>query len=240
MRGLLTLLLLLSSTNASAQTSLTILVRDAETQSPLSGARIEVAELTGAADEFGSAELLGVEPGPLRLGASYTGYVPLDTTVTVLGGGPTVVVLPLQSDARLLGDVVVEAELVNDAALTRRGFFQRREALTGVFITRAELDRRGATLFSDVFRGVAGVRVERNSRGTSLVSARRRGCSMAIFVDGTEATLIASALDGFPFDHLAAVEIYRGPAEVPLEYTRTKATETCGAVLVWTRIVAGN
>lgn len=231
--------LLAAAAGASAQTSLTILVRDAETQGPLPGARLEVGGVVGTADAFGTAELVGMEPGPLDLAASFIGYVALDTTVTILGGVPTVVTLPLASDARQLGDVVVEAESVNDAVLRRRGFFDRRESLTGVFITRDELDRRGATLLSDAFRGVAGVRVQRDRGVTSLVSTRRRGCRMAIYVDGTEAVFLADAVDGFPYDDVAAIEIYRGPAEVPIEYTRTKGVETCGAILVWTQIVTG-
>lgn len=239
MRALPALALLVLAAGASAQTSLTILVRDAETQGPLPGARLEVGGVVGAADEFGTAELVGMDPGPLRLSASFTGYFPLDTTVTIRGGVPTVVTLPLASDTRALGDVVVEAESINDAVLRRRGFFERREGRTGVFITRDELDRRGAKLFSDVFSGVNGVRVRRERGLTSLLSSRRRGCRVAIYVDGMDAAYLAETLDSLPFDDIAAVEIYRGPAEIPIEYTRTRAEEACGAVLVWTQIVTG-
>ena len=238
MRALLSLCLL-CATAASAQTSLTLLVRDAETSGPLPWALLTIGELQGAADDFGTAELVGMDPGPLRVQASFAGYVPLDTVVTVQGGVPTVVVLPLASDALELGDVLVEAETVNDALLRRRGFFERKESMTGVFITRDELDQRGASLLSDAFRGVPGVRVQKDRGVTSLVSTRRRGCRLAIYVDGTEAVFLADAIDGFPFNDIAAIEIYRGPAEVPVEYTRTKGLETCGVVLLWTQMVTG-
>ena len=86
----------------------------------------------------------------------------------------------------------------------------------------------------------AVARVQREGGVTSLVSSRRRGCAMAIFVDGTEAAYLAHTIDALPFDDIAAVEIYRGPAEVPIEYTQTRSNETCGAVLVWTRMHVSN
>ena len=226
---------------ADAQTTtLTLLVKDRETNGPVSNALLSVAGLEGSADDFGQAELVGVGLGPLRVRASFVGYVPLDTTLIISEAPEAVAVLRLAPDVRDLGDVLVEAETVNDAALRRRGFFNRRQGRSGVFVTRSELDQRGANQFADVFRGMSGVRVQTTGAGTSLVSARRRGCLMAMYVDGTEMTYLSENIDVFPFESIAAVEVYRGPAEVPLEYTQTKSQRTCGAVLVWTRIVASD
>ena len=240
MRAFLALLTILLASGAGAQTSLTLLVRDADTAMPIVGARLEVGGLVGAADNLGAAELVGMDPGPLRVVASTVGYVPVDTTVVVARDVPTVVVLSLRSEALDLGDVVVEAVSVNDAVLHRRGFFERRATRTGAFVTREELDLRGAHLFSDAFHTMAGVRVQREGGTTSLISTRRRGCAMAIYLDGVEMAYIAQNLDALPFDDVAAIEVYRGPSEVPLEYSRTRAQEACGIVLVWTRIVASN
>ena len=240
MRGFIALLVALAAV-ASAQTAeLTLLVRDGLTSSPVSGASLTVAGLSGAADDFGRAELLGVEPGPLRVVARGPGYAVLDTTLQIPAESHVVAVLPLAPEVEHLGEVTVEAETVNDGLLRRRGFFARRQQRAGVFITREELDQRGASQVADVFGGVAGVRVQHDAAGTSLVSSRRRGCLMAMYIDGTEMTYLARNLDALPYDDIAAVEVYRGPAEVPLEYTQTKSQETCGAVLIWTRIVAAD
>lgn len=233
------LLLSLGASGATAQPSLILLVRNAETRRPLAGARLDVGGVGGAADLFGAAELVGINPGPLRVRASYPRYVSVDTTVMIVEGTSAVVVLTLRPDAVVLGDVVVEAESINYALLRRRGFFERRESRTGVFLTREELDQRGASMFSDVFRGVAGVRIERRRGLSALVSTRRQGCLMSIYVDGTEAAFLASAVDNVPLDDVAAVEVYRGPAEVPIEYSRTRSSQTCGAVLVWTLAAVG-
>ena len=232
------LCLLALSVSASAQSSLTLLVRDAETSAPIPGVQLTVGEAVGAADAFGAAELVGVEPGRLRVQATYVGYVSLDTTLLVAESEADIVVLSLQPDVEALEEILVEAETINDAVLRRRGFFERRDQRTGVFLTRQQLDQRGASQFADVFRSVPGVRVQSQAGVTSLVSSRRRGCLMAIYIDGTEATYLSRNVNALPYDDIAAVEVYRGPAEVPIEYTQTKSQETCGAVLVWTRIVA--
>ena len=222
------------------ENGLQVVVRAGDTGAPLPGAALEVGGVEGAADSFGQAELLGVPVGPLDVAASFPGYVRLDTTVLVEPGLANLAVLTLRSEARDLGDVLVEAESVNDALLRRRGFFERRASLTGSFITRAELDARGAHLFSDAFRSVPGVQVAHGAGGSTLTSTRRRGCYMTVYLDGTEMAFISRNIDALPFDDIAAIEVYRGPAQIPAEYAYMKTNDTCGAVLVWTRIVAGS
>ena len=199
-----------------------------------------VATAAGAVDALGQAHLSGVPAGDVPITASYPGYATLDTLVTVAAGASNLAVLTLRSEARDLGDVVVEAETPNDAVLRRRGFYDRQNSHTGVFFTREDLDRRGVTLFSDIFGPVAGVQVQRTGGGAQLISSRRRGCLMSVFLDGNEMAFIALNIDALPFDDVAAVEIYRGPSEIPLEYSYQKQDNTCGAVLVWTRIAASD
>ncbi|MGB3544306.1 MAG: hypothetical protein WBA11_15410, partial [Rubrivirga sp.] len=152
---------LLCSPLAAQDGELSILVKGADTGSPLAGAALEVGGIGGSADMFGMAELSGVPPGALAISASFPGYVAIDTTVTVEAGVENVVVLALPSGARDLEEVLVEAESINDAMLRRRGFFERQSQGMGAFLTRQELDERGTTMFSDVFRGIPGIRVRR-------------------------------------------------------------------------------
>lgn len=229
------------ATPATAQEAeLSLLIRGGDTGAPLPGATVEILGARGAVDAFGQASLSGVPVGDVSVTVSYPGYVTLDTLVSVEPSGMNLTVLTLRANVRDLGGVIVEAETVNDAVLRRRGFFERRENRSGVFLTREELDQRGAQLFSDVFRSVPGVRIQRRGGTTSLVSQRRRGCPMSVYMDGVEMAYVEQNIDALPFDDIAAVEIYRGPSEVPLEFTQTKMRETCGVVLVWTRIVASN
>ncbi len=233
----------LGAASVAQEADLALVVRAGDTGSPLAGAEVDIMGVQGAVDAFGQAQLSGVPIGDVPMSVTYPGYVRLDTTVVVREGDPNLTVLTLRSvlgDTRDLGDVVVEAESVNDAVLRRRGFFERRDRLTGVFYTRAELDDRGVRQVSDIFGATPGVRIARTGVQETLVSDRRGGCPMTVYVDGTEMAYIAHNIDALPFDDIAAVEVYRGPSELPIEYAHTKFNDTCGAVLVWTRIVASD
>ncbi|PAP76992.1 TonB-dependent receptor plug domain-containing protein [Rubrivirga marina] len=233
----------LGATSVAQEADLALVIRAHDTGSPLAGAEVDILGVQGAVDAFGQAQLSGVPVGDVPISVTYPGYVRLDTTVVVQEGDANLTVLSLRSalgDARDLGDVVVEAETVNDAVLRRRGFFDRRDRLTGVFYTREELDDRGVRQVSDIFGSTPGVRIQRSGVQERLVSDRRGGCPMTVYVDGTEMAFIAYNIDALPFDDIAAVEVYRGPSELPIEYASTKFNDTCGAVLVWTRIVASN
>lgn len=240
--ALVVLLAALGQPLAAQDAELSLLVRGSDTKGPLPGATIEIFGARGATDAFGQASLSGVPVGDVPLTVSYPGYITLDTLLAVEAGSASanLTVLTLEADQVELGDVVVEAESINDALLRRRGFFERRDGEGGVFYTREELDQRGVQMFSDIFGSVPGVRIQRRGGERALVSQRRNGCRMTVFVDGTEMAYIAQNIDALPFDDVAAVEIYRGPSEIPIEYAYMKSNDTCGAVLVWTRIHASN
>lgn len=217
---------------------LVVFVRDAETRLPFEGARVEVAGTSAATGETGRVLFRGVE-GTTGVRVSAVGRNSVDTTVAVVSSGLTRLDVDLTLSTSELGEVSVESESLNERMLRRRGFYERQERRSGEFVTREELDQRGATQFRDVFSGVPGVRVTQQGTATVLVSNRRRDCPMAIFIDGVEAAFLAQQIENVPFDPIAAVEIYKGPAEVPPEYSYTRRQQTCGAVLVWTRIEAG-
>jgi hypothetical protein len=46
---------------------------------------------------------------------------------------------------------------------------------------------------------------------------------------------IGTALDNIDHGSIAGVEIYDGPATVPLELSRGVRDESCGLIAVWTR-----
>lgn len=229
--------LLVFASGAHAQaTRLVVVVADAELAAPVPGVRAVANGVDAMTDAQGRAGWQGLAPGAVRVEVRSAGHAPLDTVLSVPDGQTVVAVLPLTPLA--LAPVEVEAESRNDALLRRRGFFERREGRSGVFLTRGELDARGAVQLSDAFSGVAGVRVDRSGGQAALVSARRGGCQPVVFIDGTEASYLASQIDSLPLTDVAAIEIYRGPSEVPMLFARRGSRTPCGAVLVWTRIEA--
>ncbi|MDT0632834.1 TonB-dependent receptor plug domain-containing protein [Rubrivirga sp. S365] len=214
---------------------LVVFVRDAETRMPFEGARVDVLGTVAATGKAGRILFSGLE-GLAQVRVSATGRAEVDTTVAVGADSITRVDVYLSLSTTQIEGVLVESESLNDVMLRRRGFFDRRELRSGKFITRNELDARGATQFIDVFSGVSGVRIAQRGGATVLVSDRRRDCPMAVFIDGVEAAFLSEQIDNVPFDPIAAVEIYRGPADMPQQYAYTKQNRTCGAVLVWTQI----
>jgi hypothetical protein len=92
---------------------------------------------------------------------------------------------------------------------------------------------------SDVLRIVAGVNVIEQGAGALVVSGRSPGrCPLAVFADGAYTTI--RNVDELSLEDLAAVEVYRGPTEVPAGFHTPMYDRTCGALLVWSRIEVGD
>ena len=88
---------------------------------------------------------------------------------------------------------------------------------------------------SDVLRVAPGVRVIEEGVGALLVNSRSVGrCPLAVFVDGTYTTI--RNVDELTLEDLAALEVYRGPTEIPAGFHAPMYDRTCGALLVWSRI----
>ncbi len=122
--------------------------------------------------------------------------------------------------------------------------FERRRQIsaTGQFLTLDDLTRYGDNRLGDALRRVRGVRVvPYGSGGQTVVSMRGSSglsgadCYLAVWLDGV---LVTSP--GRPYDlevqrigRLAAVEVYSGPAEVPIEFD--SPGNGCGVLVLWTK-----
>jgi hypothetical protein len=158
--------------------------------------------------------------------------------------------------------VVTEAEPLPTGIM--RGFEERRRLGFGRFLTRDMLAERDHDTVAGILRGIAGMRMVRRptdcgggfsaatgrgiaavelSKGTGgLVTCSGKpmpaGCYMSVYVDGVRIWAPGS-VDPPDFDRMRnnqyeGVEIYRGPAELPIQYQGTGAA--CGAILLWSRI----
>jgi hypothetical protein len=118
-----------------------------------------------------------------------------------------------------------------------RGFHDRRSAGFGRFVTREDIERREVSDTKELLRGMPGVRLvgERVQMSSSSSTPR---CLVQYFVDAIHIT-------GAPFDFLRqfrprdieGIEVYRGPAETPPEFSRGGAQ--CGVIAIWTRTPGG-
>jgi hypothetical protein len=128
--------------------------------------------------------------------------------------------------------VLPELTVVGEQYVPSRlaGFYQRRQFGIGKFFDREYIDRRSPRSMSDLLLGLAGVRVWGNIMDERIGFVR---CArIGVYVDGFR-------LQGDPSENLRlvnpayveAMEIYRGPSELPAEFM----SDDCAAIVVWTR-----
>jgi hypothetical protein len=148
-----------------------------------------------------------------------------------------------------LDPVTVEADAPVPAYL--RGFESRRAEGMGFFVTRAEFGEWNPTETTDVLRRTPGLSVLPNpdygpgdARRYVFRNARvatNGGCPLLYYLDGAyigdssnrRLTRLGDLDQFVPVDYLEAIEVYKGPSEVPAEYNRTGSA--CGVIVFWTR-----
>jgi outer membrane receptor for ferrienterochelin and colicin len=126
-----------------------------------------------------------------------------------------------------------------------RGVIDRIRHGMGTYITAADIERSRPIRTSQILQSVVGAEVTKdgainNTRG--IVSLKTPGCKygMPVYIDGARLadphigadTLHGSPLvDYVPPSAVAAIEVYRGTAELPGSLPQDK----CGGVFIWTK-----
>jgi hypothetical protein len=123
------------------------------------------------------------------------------------------------------------------------GFYQRQRRARGRFIGPEQLERSNVASILDVLRRVPGVDVVRPGGANLVGSNQYIQLSQAstvcrtlfqqplVYVDGT--LFDVDFMLSFDVNHLAAIEIYNGAAEIPAEFNRTGSD--CGVLVLWTK-----
>lgn len=153
------------------------------------------------------------------------GYRTTERAVTAILAGDSLLI-PI--DAVPLQNAPVVVQATRSRTLEGAGFYARRRMGLGVFVTRDMIEQKYSTALrdADILRRVSGV------TGVDGASVRLRGnrCPARIFVDGLPR---GTQLPLLPAADIEGIEVYRGPSEVPAQYSGANAA--CGVVLVWTR-----
>lgn len=255
------LLLLFAATPLAAQTDDIVLERvdrlpgalvlqgkilDAETREPIRAAAVslEGAGTGTMTDARGGFRLVPPSPGPQMLRVRHIGYAPGRVAVEAREGETTVVAIALRVKPVPVAEVRVEAE----RPVGRMADFERRRRSgRGYLMTREEIEKKRPIHTSDIFTAVPGVEVVRSYLGRIV---RMRGAAPAVHRGQAYECQVQYLLDGFPafvshpsepvfVDQLVrpidieAIEIYRGPAEIPAQF-RGPGSD-CGVVVIWTR-----
>lgn len=251
-------MLMSSAASARAQTINGTLM-EVETGQPISLGLIIM--MTEAGDSITSTVTNGQgqftveseDPGSFVLVASAFGFKETAAGVFELGEDASMDVqfriaaapMPIEGLLVSLQRPVLEHNLV------RNGFVRRVTRGMGRFITPAEIERSPARTAADLLRGIPGVHI--TNPGGNLMSfqgdmvrmvSQNDYCAPTIYLDG--ARIAPNMTSDTPLDQLAplqtidAIEIYRRPSEVPIEYGMTASGNNtgrgpCGVLVIWTK-----
>jgi hypothetical protein len=235
-------------------------VVDARTASPLRDVGVTITTgrdtvARGITDSTGAFQMT-TRSGPLVAHFVRLGFRP-DSIATTVGEFPlrVAMVAGTATVASTLGPVVVRDSAAK-TAFERRA--QRRNG--GSFIRAEDIAKQKPVRTSDLFRSIPGVRIDDSSGVTQLISLRgtrqapETGRSIVLGRDTlrsptTNATrcVLRAALDGhlMPPDfsvndvrpeEVMGIEIYLGPATIPVEFSSVQHDAPCGLVMLWTKV----
>lgn len=255
--ALVSVLCMISAAPAHAQTINGTLM-EVETGQPISlGLVIMMTEAgdsvtSGVSNGQGRFSVEAPEGGSFILVASAFGFKETAAGVFELGSGGEmdvefrVAAAPMPIDGLLvsLQRPALQHQLV------KNGFVRRVTRGLGQFITPIMIEESAATSSEDLFRGIPGVGLSYPQGGinafmgaTVRLAGTGQWCTPTIYLDGTRLSVEMTA--SLPMEVIAplqtidAIEIYRRPAEVPVEYGMTQSGSgsggNCGVIVVWTR-----
>lgn len=203
---------------------------------PLTGAQIRFGNAADVAesDDAGQFTATRVNAGTMWLRVRRIGYRPESLLVTVVPGqsiAPTVVMRQIAQSIAAV-KVIGRRDLIGPMA----GFYKRLQmGGGGRFFTQADIAKRQPARMTDLLRSVPGIRIE--SRGfDNKVRIRGSRCSPLVWLDGQGLFAGEFDLDSVDPATFEGIEIYSGPATVPLEFQgNQRVSSSCGTVVLWSR-----
>ena len=223
-------------------------VADSASAEPLAGVTIELrlpnnqTASRESSDQAGQFRLRANAAGTYRVRASRIGYREFESEPINLEGQTDTTLRILLAPLAVQIDPVTVATPAMNSYLRTSGFYGRKEGGIGHFLDPEVVQKLApkARLGVDIIVGVPGVRLGR-VRGIPIPQLRT--CRTLRSVQFTSADAAQLYLDGILVepealamltpDDILAVEVFMGPAEVPLQYGGTNAP--CGVILVWTK-----
>jgi len=231
-----------------------------ETGAPLADVALAIgqSDATARTDAAGRFEFSAVPWGQVRLRVRAVGFAPKDTLLLLQSGLAYTVRIQLVKFIPQLDTVRVEETLEFGKPARYRytgkfdDFYERRARRPGTFFTREDIERSGASKVSDLILKVPGMafRYQLTPRGNEvhLRVARCTGTGgpqrisaaavLAVFLDGQKIGELQSmdVLGELLTSEIETMEVYRGPAQLPLE----AMGNACAAVFLTTRYSPGS
>jgi hypothetical protein len=231
----------------------TVVVTDEASRAPLPGVQVT---LTGVADRSWETDaqgtvLVAVARGSqARLLLRRIGYAPL--SITPGGAGDSTLVRATMTQAVATLDTTKVVGKPTPSILS--GFDERRARANGAasYFTQEQIEKMMAIRTIDVVRRAVGARAI-DSSGILLIASARgpktvigasplggaKGndlapCIMRVVVDGLMREW-GFSLDGINPKDVYGIEVYPGPATMPVEFSGLRKDAMCGLVMIWSR-----
>lgn len=216
---------------------------DGASRHPIAGASINVVGEPSAArsDDSGKFVLQLHRPGTVVMTVRRLGYAAQTWTFAMTAADTADATLPIQAAAAELDTVSVNTTIPASAHVA--DFERRRQQKNaGVFITRDQIDAEHAVATADLLRRVPSVDVRQKDMRTVIVS-HRGTASVLITPDlcviplGRDGLILGPNynVNDIPASEIYGIEVYGGPATVPVEFRTSLPNGFCGLVMVWTR-----
>jgi hypothetical protein len=220
------------------------------TRAPIVAAELLIAGATVRAvtDSAGRFVLRDVPEGRRFLVTRALGFHPDTSQVELFDHESVSREIFLKRRITTLGEVTVRDSAPTVVPAKLREFTERRRAsVGGRFLDSTVIAKWENRKTGDLLSTISGVDVQRVRNAAYLSGSRappsiRAGtgfrpapCYMDIYLDGAPVALGNTAFDvnSLGLNHVAAIEVYAGPANTPAQYNRT--SNGCGVVLIWTR-----
>ncbi|HSM06304.1 MAG TPA: carboxypeptidase regulatory-like domain-containing protein [Longimicrobiales bacterium] len=210
---------------------------------PLVGAEVRLvgAGRVAPTNERGVFVLEGVQAGTEILEVEMMGYATQREGVRVVGGRAQELTVRMATEPVELAPILVTVR-PRTWFIDRRGLEDRIALGMGFILLREDIEERSAQVLGELMRDIPGVRVRAGGGGLRrnyVVQMRgasnleNDACQPMVWVDGVKWGTDGSAFTEVMAFEIEAVEVFRGPAEVPGEYAGSDSR--CGVVVVWTR-----
>jgi hypothetical protein len=224
---------------------------------------IEKLSLSATVGTAGDFAFTTIPHGKFTVLTRAVGFEPDLRDLSFNGRDSMLVEIRLKPSVQRLEPLVAKADAPKVMSPQMRALEERRKAGFGRFIMRDELAKREHSTLGDVLRMVSGAKLVRRpwECGDGFVLATTRGgevtwqpwmtchghalpaaCYLTVYLDGariwTWGEIEPPNVDELSVSSFEAIELYRGAAELPIEFQTTGSA--CGAILLWTRTGESN
>jgi Carboxypeptidase regulatory-like domain len=230
---LIALLIVAGSVRGAGQSTLRGRVLDSETGSPVAGAlvRLKPGPPPFKTDSLGRFEAQGLTAGIIQVWIGAVGFDSATYTLSLPAARTVEGVFTMEFTGFQLPEVVVEAR-AEQLVPRFLDFERRRKHGMGAYFRWDEIRKQGFNSVGDALRTVRGVRMECNQETFECRAfmARAPQCEPVWWIDGM---VVRSFHENTPIRDIYGIEIYRGPGEVPAEFSGSDAM--CGVIVIWTK-----